>query len=92
MKATFSAPNDHAQNSIAENGIKHLNRDVRTAMKSSGAPAYLWPEVDNYCVHMHHLPTQKGKLGPESRYSRMRGGAFAHNMSLFCLSGAKPMS
>ena len=90
VKATFSAPNDHAQNSIAENGIKQLNRDVRTAMKSSGAPAYLWPEADNYCVHMHnHLPTQKGKIGPESRYTRMRGGGFVHNMSLFMPFGCK---
>ena len=90
VKATFSSPNDHAQNSVAENGIKQLNRDVRTVMKASGAPAYLWPEADNYCVHMHnHLPTQKGKLGPESRYSRMRGGVYAHNISLFMPFGCK---
>ena len=75
IKVTFSSPYDQSQNSVVENGIKKLNRDVRTVMKASGAPTHLWPEADDYCIHMHnHLPTQKGTDGPISRYSIMRGG------------------
>ena len=90
IKPTFSSPYDQSQNSVAENGIKKLNRDVRTVMKASGAPAHLWPEADDYCIHMHnHLPTQKGTKGPVSRYSIMRGGTYAHDMELFMPFGCK---
>ena len=92
IKPTFSSPHDQSQNSIAENGIKKLNRDVRTVMKASGAPAHLWPEADDYCIHMHnHLPTQKGTKGPVSRYSIMRGGTYAHDMELFMPFGCKAL-
>ena len=90
IKATFSSPYDQSQNSVAENGIKKLNRDVRTVMKASGAPAHLWPEADDYCIHMNnHLPTQKGTDGPISRYSVMRGGVHEHDMELFMPFGCR---
>ena len=61
---SYSSPHDHAQNSVAENGVKWLNREVRTAMNSSGAPSYLWSEADMYCVYMHnHVPSQKAENG-----------------------------
>ena len=90
IKPTFSSPYDQSQNSIAENGIKKLNRDVRTVMKASGAPAHLWPEADNYCIYMHnHLPSQKGKDGPVSRNTLMRGETWEHDMELFMPFGCK---
>ena len=90
IKPTFSSPYDQSQNSIAENGIKKLNRDVRTVMKASGAPAHLWPEADNYCIYMHnHLPSQKGKDGPISRNTLMRGETWEHDMELFMPFGCK---
>ena len=83
---SFSPPYDQSGNSVAENGIKWLNRMVKTVFEASGTPSYLWPEVDNYCGHHHnYLPFIKQEEGKFiSRMAVLRAEpTFAHDMELF---------
>ena len=83
---SFSPPYDQAGNSVAENGIKWLNRDVKAVFDASGAPSYLWTEVDNYCVHhRNYLPSQKQEDGTYiSRMAVVRAEpTYAHDLELF---------
>ena len=83
---SFSPPYDQSGNSVAENGIKWLNRMVKTVFDASGTPSYLWTEIDNYCIHMHnYLPSQKQEDGSYiSRMAALRQEpTYAHDMELF---------
>ena len=83
---SFSPPYDQSGNSVAENGIKWLNRMVKTAFEASGAPSYLWTEVDNYCVHHHnYLPFIKQEDGTFiSRMAALRAEpTYVHDLELF---------
>ena len=83
---SFSPPYDQSGNSVAENGIKWLNREVKTVFDASGTPSYLWTEIDNYCVHVHnYIPSQKQKDGTYiSRMAELRQEpTFAHDLEMF---------
>ena len=83
---SFSPPYDHAGNSVAENGIKWLDRMVKTVFDASGTPSYLWPEIDNYCVHhRNYLPSLKQDDGSYlSRMAILRAEpTYAHDLELF---------
>jgi hypothetical protein len=83
---SFSPPYDHAGNSVAENGIKWLDRMVKTVFDASGTPSYLWPEIDNYCVHhRNYLPSLKQEDGSYlSRMAVLRAEpTYAHDLELF---------
>ena len=83
---SFSPPYDHPGNSVAENGVKWLNRDVKTVFDASGTPSYLWSEIDNYCLHHHNfLPSQKQADGSYiCRIAALREEpTYAHDLELF---------
>ena len=83
---SYSPPYDHAGNSVAENGIKWLDRDVKAVFDASGTPSYMWNEIDNYCVHhRNYLPSQKQEDGTYiSRMAVLRAEpTYAHDLELF---------
>jgi len=91
--ATFSSPNDHAQNGYAEVSVKYANRGTKTYMTHSSTPSFLWVEADRCRVHMHnHVAVMKDEATGKyiSRYAMMRGNpTLRFDPELFMPFGAK---